>query len=356
MRSFRVERRVVIAGAAVLALLGAGPAPVSVADGLPPAFPDGAWAGDSLYGGEISKPGSWAVATGDVSFILTVSNGNVADGLMIVNSSNTGSGNAQITLKGSLELSGSAAFVEFSGPVTLVGTVTASGYTAPINFTGISDGTMSPFFSTCNMVTGDLATQARNIQESLGYATGVTGLFAAFRTGGSAGTANEVVDEYDALAAAMEDLVKINPSPEQVLEMTELYEALGAKIAAIGACFELPPGFQSGLSNMATGSLFQALLQKALNDPDAYTVQELLSLLASGLRMGAVGSAIPGSGGYQDTAESLMVQFEATLEAKLDAAAAAGDLQAVQDIWIAASQLGLKALAAKAKNLWATDK
>lgn len=356
MRSFRFERRVLIA-ASVLALFGAGPVSAA-APVLPPAFPDGTWEGQSVYGGPISKPGLMAVGTGDVKFDLTVSNGNVADGTMIMEFSGT-SGSAvdiaMITLKGTLALSGTSAFVEFSGPVSMTGEATSHGYLVPIDFSGPTNGALSPGYVTCDLVTGDLATEARDIQQSLGFATGVTGLFVAIRTGDSPATADAVVEEYNALADAMADLLGTDPSPDQILEMAAQYEALAAKVAAISACESLPPGFISGLSDKGIGALFQHVLQKALDNPGAYTAQQLLSLLASGVRMGCVGDSVPGSGAYQDSAANLLVQFETTLEAKLNAADAAGDLQTVQDIWIAAQQLGLDALAEKAKKLWATD-
>ena len=110
-----------------------------------------------------------------------------------------------------------------------------------------------------------------------GFDSGVAGLFVAIRTAGSPGTADAIVDEYNSLADAMADLLGTQPSPEQVLEMAAQYEALAAKVAAISACFELPPGFESGLSDTAIGSLFQDVLQKALDNHGAYTAQQLPS-------------------------------------------------------------------------------
>jgi hypothetical protein len=136
--------------------------------------------------------------------------------------------------------------------------------------------------------------------------------------------------------------------------MVQQYEAYAAKVAGIGACGgKLPGGFESGLSDKALGFLFQDLLQKALDNPDAYTAQELLSLLASGLRMGAVGNKVPGSGLLQSAAKNLLVQFEATLDLKLQAAAAAGDTQTILDILIGAQIYGLDDLADKAQGLLA---
>ena len=67
--------------------------------------------------------------------------------------------------------------------------------------------------------------------------------------------------------------------------------------------------------------------------------------------MGCVGDSVPGSGAYQDFAKNLLVQFETTLEAKLNDAAAVGDSTTILDILVAAQQFGLDALAEKAKGL-----
>jgi hypothetical protein len=69
--------------------------------------------------------------------------------------------------------------------------------------------------------------------------------------------------------------------------------------------------------------------------------------------MGAVGNKVPGSGLLQSAAKNLLVQFEATLDLKLEAAAAAGDTQTILDILIGAQIYGLDDLADKAQGLLA---
>jgi len=201
-------------------------------------------------------------------------------------------------------------------------------------------------------VTGDLATEAREAQQAAGFTTNVTGLYVAIRTGGSPGNAETIAAEYASLTDAFLDATGGSPSPEQVAELVKQYEALAAKIAAIGACGgSLPQGFQSGLSDKVIAAFFQDLLQKALDNPDAYTAQQLMELLGSGIRMGAVGNAVPGTVAFQNVAKDLLVQFEATLESKLQAAAAAGDQQTVIDILIGAQTYGLDALQDNAELL-----
>ena len=338
-----------------LALLAARPLQVPPPADLP-AFPDGEWHGTSFYGGQIENPEVWVTGGGDIVFDMTVADGIVTDGTLEYALSESGlsaTAVGQIDFTGTMQMSGTAAVVQFAGTANMHGTVSSGGFDVPIDFSGPSAGKLSPSHVTCNQVTGDLATDAREAQEAAGFTTNVTGLFVAIRSG-SAADAEALYAEYSSLMDAVVDLLVVTPSPEQVLDMVMQYEAYAAKVAGIGACGgSLPGGFESGLSDKALGFLFQDLLQKALDNADAYTAQELLSLLASGVRMGAVGNAVPGSGLLQKAAKNLLVQFEATLESKLIAAAAAGDKQTVLDILIGAQVLGLDALADKAQGLLA---
>jgi hypothetical protein len=342
--------------ATMLALLAAA-SPYSAAADDPPAFPDGDWHGTSYYGGQIENSEVWVTGGGDIVFDMTVEDANVTDGTLVyeideMGLSETAAG--QISFTGSMQMSGTAAVVEFAGTASMQGTITSGGIDVPIEFSGPSAGKLSPTYVTCNEVSGDLATEAREAQEAAGFTTNVTGLFVALKTGGSGSSAEAIMAEYVSLTEAIVDLLGASPSPQQIVEMVKQSEALAAKIAGIAACGgSLPQGFQSGLSNNVIGSLFQDLLQKALDDPDAYTAQELLALLAAGIRMGAVGKSVPGSAPFKDFAKNLLVQFEATLDLKLEAAAAAGDKQTILDILIGAQIYGLDDLADKAQGLLA---
>ncbi len=350
-------RRFAAAAGAALVLVWAGVSSVPASASLPVAFPDGQWHGTSLYGGAISKADVSATAFGDVTFDLTVSNGEVTDGTLSVGMSATGTSStatADLTMTGTLSMGGTAATVEFAGPVTVKGSASSGAFTVPIEFTATDHGTFSPSYVTCNQVTGDLAVQARHVQQAAGFATTVTGPFVAVRTAGGAGAVDEVMGKYHSLNDAMLDALGGDPSPEQVIELAQQYEALAAELASIGACESLPAGFESGLSDKMIGAFFQDLLQKALDHPEMYSAQALLSLLGSGLRMDAVGNDVAGSGPYQAFAKNLLAEFEATLESKLQAAAKAGDSQTVLDILVGAQQYGLDELANEAQGLLAT--
>ncbi len=355
-RSRRWKRFGAAAGAA-LVLVSVGLPALPAGAKLGPAFPDGQWHGTSLYGGKISKADVSATGFGDVTFDLTVANGEVTDGTLSVHVSATGTSAtavADLTFSGTLQMGGTAAAVEFSGPVTVKGTASSGAFTVPIKFTATDHGTFSPAFVTCNQVTGDLAVGARKDQQAAGFATTIKGPFVAIRTAGAAGSVDAVIQQYKSLNDAMVDALGGSPSPEEVIELAKQYEAVAATLASIGACESLPTGFESGLSDKMIGALFQDLLQNALDHPAKYSAQALLSLLGSGLRMDAVGNSVPGSGPYQEVAKNLLVEFETTLEAKLQTAAKAGDTQTVLDILVGAQQCGLDALANEAQGLLAT--
>jgi hypothetical protein len=339
----------------VLALLAAA-SPYAAAADDPPAFPDGDWHGTSYYGGQIENSEVWVTGGGDIVFDMTVEDANVTDGTLVYEIAEMGlseTAAGQIDFTGSMQMSGTAAVVEFSGTATMQGTITSGGIDVPIEFSGPTAGKLTPGYVTCNQVTGDLATDAREAQQAAGFTTNVTGLYVAIRTGGSSGNAETIAAEYASLTNALFDATGGSPSPEQVAELVKQYEALAAKIAGIAACGgSLPKGFQSGLSDKVIAAFFQDLLQKALDNPDAYTAQQLMELLGSGIRMGAVGNAVPGTIAFQNVAKDLLVQFEATLESKLQAAAAAGDQQTVIDIMVGAQTYGLDALQDKAEQLF----
>ncbi len=318
-------------------------------------FPDGEWHGTSVYKGAITQAGVWAAADGDVIFDMTVVDGEVVGGSLrfaVTGDSVTDTGSSELTFSGSMQMSGTAFVVEFSGPTTMTGTATSGGFTVPIEFTGPSEGTLLPSYVTCNQVNGDLATQARNIQENAGFATSVTGNFVAIRTGDTPGSGEALLQEYIALRNAILDMLATDPTAAQVLKLTQQYEAYAAKLVAIGSCQSLPGDLDPDLSDDVIAALLQDLLQKALDHPEKYSAQELLSLLGSGLRMDAVGVAVSESAPYEAFAENLLAQFGAALLDKLHAASAAGDQNTIKDILVGALQYGLGALAKEAKTLY----
>ena len=357
VRSFRLERRVLFVAAMTLALFGAGPVSAA-APVLPPAFPDGTWEGQSVDTGPISKPGLWAVATGDVMFDLTVSNGSeLADGTLRIDStskSEAGVDLAEITVEGDVgaERDVGVRGVLGSGHDDRGGDVARVPGSDRLLRTHQWDA-VARVTSPPDPVTGDLATEAAGYpaiaglrhrrhrvlrRDSHRWRCGTRGRgrrrvqLAGSRDGGPAG--HRIL------------------RPSNILEIAERYEALAAKVAAISACVALPPGFVAGLVRHGHGFAVPARPAEGARRP-----RRVHGAAAAGAaRLGPEDglrrrTPFPARAPTRTLAKNLLVQFETALEAELDAAAAAGDFQTILDILVAAEQFGLDALAAKAKSL-----
>ena len=321
------------------------------------AFPDGEWTGKAIWIGSISKQDIFATGKGDVSFTMAVDGGEVAAGTLTMNGVGKGKApgaTAKLTVKGSLDLSGTGAVVEVSGSVKWSGSATSAilGITVPIKFSAQAGGSFSPTFATCNKVVGDLATETRKVQQSYGFSTTVKANFVAVRTGASP-AAQGLIEDYKSLVQAVLDMLTGGPVDiGLLLDLAHQIDALNAALAGLGGCDVPPKGFEKGLQDTLLASLFQDLLQDQVLPGDSYTAQELLAFLGVGIHVGAVGAAVPGNLG--PNAKNLFTQFEAALEVKLNQAIAANDTQTITDILIGAQQYGLDSLADKAQGALAT--
>ena len=340
----------------VLCLTVAGAGLHAAVAGKKVAFPDGVWEGTAFHTGTVSKDDLFATGKGAVAFQLTVENGQVTDGKLTAVSDGAGTSEAAIaTLHFVLTtaLYGSAEVVKAKGWLKATGEGTAYGVTVPIEFETHVNGLFSPSWVSCNKVTGDLATQSEQAAQAAGFNANIEADFVAFRVAGTAGV-ESITTQYTQLVDAILDAAGGAPTAAQVLTLAQQVDALNAQVAGLGGCDVPPQGFQNGVADTLLASLFQDLLQTALNDPSAYTAQELLALLAAGVHVGAVGPSVSGSAPFQQMADSLYTQFGAILEQKLDQAAAAGDAATILDILVGAQQFGLQALADKAQGLLAS--
>lgn len=347
-------RRIVLV-LSLCAWLSAAIVPTAVAD-KKVAFPDGVWEGTAYHTGTVSKDDLFATGKGAVAFQLTVENGEVTDGKLTAVSDGAGSSDTTIaTLHFVLTtaLYGSADVVKAKGWLKATGEATSYGVTLPLEFDTHVNGAFSPTWVSCNKVTGDLSTQSEKTAQAAGFNANLETDFVAFRVAGTAGV-ESITKQYSELVDAVLDASGGTPTAAEVLALAKQVDALNAQIAGLGGCDVPPNGFQNGVADTLLASLFQDLLQTALNDPSAYTAQELLALLAAGVHVGAVGPSVGGSAPFQQMADSLYTQFGAILELKLDAAAAAGDTATILDILIGAQQFGLTALADKAQGYLAT--
>jgi hypothetical protein len=342
--SHTVRRRLALALSLCLASAALALSPAGASPKL--AFPDGKWEGTAIFAGTITKSNIWASGGGKVGFGLTIDNGEVSDGTLDLAGhakSKAFDATATVTAMGSLPLSGTAQVVEVGGSIDIKGSATVQGITVPLDFSTPAVGQFSPSFVTCNKVTGDMATYGRKIQESYGFSSNLKAPFVAARISGS-GNADQLVEKYkgltDSLVAALGDPI----TPEVVLDFVQQIDTLNAAFAGLGGCDSAPPGFQNGLSDTLLASLFQDLLQKALDDYQSYSAQELIQLLTAGAHVGSVQGSTP----FKQMASDLWTEFEASLDKKLDSAITAGDTQTITDIATAASQYGMDTLWSKA--------
>jgi hypothetical protein len=320
-------------------------------------FPDGDWEGQPLvWRGSLDEGYVFAEAAADVTFELSVEDGKVSSGTMKLSgrSSSVVEGPPPVTVNvnvsGTYGLTGTAADVTMTGSLTMRGTAETQGFQVPIDFTtDPGKSTFSPTFVSCNKVTGDLATRHEQHVRAQGINASIDAAFVALRV--SAGPdATEVLAEYDALADLIIALSAPPPKPADLLAVAEKIDSINSKLLGLGACDAAPPGFQKGLQDTTVSALFQDVLNDVLARTDDYSGQELLSLLAVGIRVGAVGLSVPGSPAVKNFAKNLFTQFEAALIGKVDAARAAGDQQTILDVLVTAQQLGMNALADHAQG------
>jgi hypothetical protein len=342
----------VLAAAAFIAFASSAPTPA-----LPkkPAFPPGSWKGNAFLSGSISKQGIFATGSGPIAFVVSVEANGKAGGALdfqVVGSSKvdvggvTGSG--KLTMSGTLDLGGTGSRVTFSGPVHVSGTVTANGLTVPVNFTAPAGGGFSPRSVTCTQVTGDLAVEGRQAQQAAGFATTVKAPFVAVRyaaAGGDEGLPEQLAAEYEALLARIAEAAKGNPTAEEIRQLAADIEALDAAMLGAAACGDPPPGFEKGIVAQDTFlARLSDLLAAVVLNADAYTTQDVISLLATAIRIGAVGAAAPD----QASSKALLESFADILNGKLDEAIASANTDSIFDIYVWATQAGLTELAAEA--------
>jgi len=319
-------------------------------------FPDGDWEGQPLvWRGSLDEGFVFAEGAADVTFELSVEDGKVSSGSMKLSgrSSSVVEGPPPVTVNvnvsGNYGLTGTAADVTMTGSLTMRGTAETQGFQVPIDFTtDPGKSSFSPTFVSCNKVTGDLATQHEQHVQAQGINASIDAAFVAIRVSADPDAA-EVLNE----AAALRELIvalSVPPKAAEMLVVAEKIDAFNARLVGLAACDAAPPGFQKGLQDTVLSALFQEVLNEALARTDDYSGQELLSLLAVGIRIGAVGLSVPGNPAVKNFAKNLFTQFEAALIGKVDAANAAGDQQTILDVLVTAQQLGMNALADHAQG------
>jgi len=340
---------------AVAALL-VGLLPATPAPAAPPvaSFPPGIWKGLAVVTGGISGQGVEAFITSPiiVNFQVEVApDASVVDGGWAITgaaaSAVDAGGEGSFEFSGGGGLAGTGSRVVLAGSVSMVGSVTVQGSTYAIEFALDAAGGFSPSTATCSFVTGDIATEARDVQTASGFATTVTGPFTAHRIGNVGDNlAPDFEEQYVALVEQMDELVaQVTPAAADVVDLAAQAEAFYLNVFANAHC----PG---GTPNLAPGKQpytyfvkqLGQLLLAALAHPEAYSAEDLHVLALAAIRIGVVGAAAPDP----DLAAQVRQALFDAIAGSLSAAVAAQDQADCLIIHLAASAMGFAELLADA--------
>jgi hypothetical protein len=330
------------------------PTTVSVPPVQSPSFPAGIWKGTAVATGGISGHGAEGFLPEPiiVTFEFEVApDGSVVNGIWgwngeVVSAAEGVTG--LFTMSGSGPLGGSAARIELSGNIHMSGTVTVNGAEFPIENDSPAAGAFSPRSVSCNVVSGDMATEGRQLQEGAGLATTVTAPFTAQRIGapGDQGLAN-FEETYTELVLTAEGLLAAGVPPvEDVVALVEraesFYHQVYLSIECPGAATSMLPGKQH-YSHFV--DLLGQVLLTALADPSVFSADEVQTLAFAAVRIGVVGAAAP------DPALSAQVwqALYDAVETKLADATAAQDKGNCAFLLVTATAMGFSELVAPAQ-------
>ena len=330
------------------------PTTVSVPPVQSPTFPAGIWKGTAVATGGISGHGAEGFLPEPitVTFEFEVSpDGNVVNGIWGWNGEvvSAAEGVAGLfTMSGSGPLGGNASRIELTGNIHMSGTVTVNGAEFPIENDSPAGGAFSPRSVSCNVVSGDMATEGRQIQQEAGLATTVTAPFTAQRIGapGDQGLAN-FEETYTELVLTAEGLLAAGVPPvEDIVALVEraesFYHQVYLSIECPGGATSMVPGTQHYSHFVA---LLGQVLLTALSDPSVFSADEVQTLAFAAVRIGVVGAAAP------DPALSAQVwqALYDAVETKLADATAVQDKGDCTFLLVTATALGFTELIAPAQ-------
>jgi hypothetical protein len=334
--------------------VAAAPTTVSVPPVQSPSFPAGIWKGAAVATGGITGHGTEGFLPDPiiVSFEFEVApDGNVVNGIWGWNGEvvSAAEGVAGLfTMSGSGPLAGNAARIELNGVIHMSGTVTVNGAEFPIENDSPAGGAFSPRSVSCNVVSGDMATEGREQQQAAGLATTVTAPFTARRIGapGDQGLAN-FEETYTELVLTAEGLLASGVPPvEDVVALVERAESFYHQAYLSSEC---PGGSASVLPGSQHHSYFVDLLGQvlltALADPSVFSADDVQTLAFAAVRIGVVGAAAPDP---ELSAQVWQALYDA-VETKLADATAAQDKAGCVLLLVTATALGFTGLIAPAQ-------
>lgn len=319
-------------------------------------IPPGTWHGSAYWTGAISsgEMSATVVTPAIYTFEFQVEpDGTVSSGLWNTNTATVNVnvpslGPASGTITGGGTLQGNGDFVTVSGSYTITVSVPSLGVSG-VSLDIPAMGGFQATTASCNTIYGDLAEQARQLQQSSGFSTTVKGPFTATRIAepGQQGVPTweqAYVELLDKMAAMTQNP---NPTAEEVFKLVSEIEKFQANLVQAQPCSDLPPSFKKGKQPYTWFvEKYTEMLNKLLDNPAAYSGADIAEMLFAALQLGALGSAAPD----EQAAKELEAKFKDTLGQKLDAAIAAGNKGDANLIYLAASQAGYKELAQKAHD------
>jgi hypothetical protein len=277
-------------------------APASAAPPTTAVFPPGVWKGSGVMTGAISIDGATAFSEGPWIFRFTV---EIAPDGSVVDGSIEGSGTVSAVVpggEGTFEISltstlgGSSAWIETNGNLHMSGSVIAQDMNVPVELDFEAMGGFSATSSSCTVVTGDYAAEARDAQMDAGLATSVTGPFTAVRVAAAGDNlAPGFEEQYVALVQQADALVAMVTPPAAdvvalVAQSEDFYQNVASSTACPGGPTNLEPGKQPYTYFVRKVG---ELLLKALANPAAYSVADIDAMATAALRIGVIGGAAP---------------------------------------------------------------
>lgn len=341
----------ILTGKAILFLLAVSPA---LAEKPTATIPPGTWHGSAYVTGGIA--GNQVAANLTSPSIYTFEfqvqpDGTVINGLWSTNTANVNVnvpslGPASGTFTGGGSLGGNGEFVSASGTYNITVSIPSLGVSGiPVEFP--ASGGFQATTANCNAIYGDLATQARQQQQSAGFSTSVMGPFTATRVAGPGEQGVQSWEQnYVQLLDKMDAMIK-NPKPtaKEVYELVIEIELFQANLVKAQSCPDLPKSFQKDKQPYTWFvEKYTEMMNKLLSNPDTYSGGDICVMMYAAAQIGAIGSAAPD----QQSAQALQAKFKEVLEKKIDADIAAGDKQDATKICETVKRGSFTDLAAKA--------
>jgi hypothetical protein len=333
---------------AVIPALGVKAAPPGAS------FPPGTWKGTAVITGGWSLEDVVVSVTDPIRFSFQVNvaaNGSVVDGSWALSGQTAvamADGNATATFGGTGTLEGTGAAVEFTGTVEVTGSATVQGANYPFNEAVEIGGHFAPTSATCSTVSGDFATEARQVQQSVGFATSMTGPFTAHLIGAAGDEAPGFEDQYVTLVTTAEALLAMPQVPAaDVVALVEQAADFYENVVSSADCPGGNPGLQPGNQPYAyfTHAVGELLLKALATNAAGYSTADVRDMALAAVDIGVVGPT-PADAAL---AKKVNNSFFNVLADRAYEAKKTHNTEECTSIAIAADTLGYTQLAADAK-------